>query len=73
MHQFQTRHSELDGFSDFYEREVAPVLRERDVDRKRDVRNGIVGGGLLALIFGAAAAFIYISYEEGVFVIILID
>ena len=64
MHQFQTRHSELDGFSEFFEREIRPTLTERDAVRQRAVRNGFVGGGIVALILAAIGTYLLVNTEE---------
>ena len=64
MHQFRTRHSELDGFSEFFERDIRPTLSERDVVRQRAVRNGFIGGGITALILAAIGTYLLLNTEE---------
>lgn len=71
MHQFQTRHLEFQGFSEFFEREIRPTLSERDAARKRAVRNGFVGGGITALILAAIATWLLLNSDEPGFGIML--
>lgn len=42
MHQFLTRHSEFEGFSEFYDADVRPTLAARDEARKIAVRRSIL-------------------------------
>lgn len=67
MHQFQTRHAELKGFSDYFGREVQPILVERDSERERAVRKGIIGGLIAAACFGAIGAGLFFIIEETFF------
>ncbi len=60
VHQFQTRHPEFAGFSEYYAERIRPELIARDDARKAAVKRGAMAGaatvGALAAI-GALAAF----------------
>lgn len=71
MHQFKTRHRDFDGFSEFYNREVFPVLQERDSERAASVKKGMMGATAWLLIMGCAAAFILLTSGSVVFAIFI--
>jgi len=64
MHQFDTRHAEFDGFSDFYNREVFPVLEERDSVRASAVKKGLISAAISTVFFAACAGFIFWYWQN---------
>lgn len=54
MHQFNTRHSEFDGFSEFFDRDVHPELVARDSARAIAVRKGLISAVVSVIVLGAA-------------------
>jgi len=64
MHQFTTRHAEFDGFSDFFNRDVLPVLEERDSVRASAVKKGLMSAVGSTLFLVAAAAFIFFYWRN---------
>lgn len=61
MHQFDTRHAEFEGFSEFYDREVAPVLSERDSVRRKAVQTGLLWGFIGFIVLFGAGAFVHVT------------
>lgn len=67
MHTFDTRHAAFDGFSEFFDRDVAPILSERDVVRKTAVRKGVLWGVVsFILLFGTGVGIGLNSNLDGV-------
>jgi hypothetical protein len=64
MHQFKTTHTEFDGFSDFFNREVHPELVTRDSVRAKAVRNGLISATISVLILGSAALFTLLYWDN---------
>ena len=59
MHSFNEHHPEFKGFSDYYHREVFPLLAVRDGARKEALRNTVIFGVLIAAI--TIGAVIYLT------------
>ncbi|MGJ8559299.1 MAG: DUF3137 domain-containing protein [Litorimonas sp.] len=64
MHEFQTRHAEFNGFSEFFDREVFPELAARDGVRTKAVRNGIIAGVITTIVVLAIASAVFLKTEE---------
>jgi hypothetical protein len=58
LHDFNIRHPELEGFSDYYAKEVFPFLEEREGLRRSAIRKTFIGSGIFAVIAVAVIAFI---------------
>lgn len=67
MHQFKTTHTEFDGFSEFFNREVHPDLVARDSVRADAVRNGLVYAVMVLLVLGAVALGVLLRFDSVVF------
>ena len=66
MHWFDEHHDAFKGFSLHYHDEVRPELRLRDKDREAALRRGYtVGGAVLAVALGLAAAVMLTSRDLG--------
>jgi len=50
LHQFDEHHAELKGFSEYYHREVFPLLAARDGARKEALRKTLIFGAVIAVI-----------------------
>lgn len=63
MHQFEEHHPELKGFSEYYHREIFPILAVGDGARRQALRKTAIFGGLIAIltIFGA----VYLARLKG--------
>ena len=59
MHPFNEHHAELKGFSEYYHREVFPLLAVREGARKAALRNVVIFGGVIAAI--TIACLVYLT------------
>jgi hypothetical protein len=67
MHQFREHHSEFEGFSDFFARDIHPILAERDVVRKKAVKTGLIGGAVTLLILLSIGGFLLWRFGDSFF------
>lgn len=67
MHQFNTPHSEFDGFSEFFDRDVLPELHARDSVRVGAVRNGLIYALMVLIVLGAVGLGVLIRFDGFVF------
>lgn len=50
LHEFDIRHPELEGFSDYYAKEILPFLQEREGMRQAAIRKTYIGSAIFAVI-----------------------
>jgi len=58
MHQFNEHHAELKGFSDYYHREIFPLLAVKDGARREALRKTLMFGAVIVIITIAGAVFL---------------
>jgi len=65
MHLFKEHHPEFKGFSDYYHREVFPLLAVRDEERREALRKAQIFGSVIVVAAIALATFLYSSGRDG--------
>jgi len=58
MHQFNEHHAELKGFSDYYHREIFPLLAAKDGTRREALRKTLLFGAVIVVITLAVAIYL---------------
>ena len=59
MHSFNEHHPEFKGFSDYYHREVFPLLAVRDGERREALRNTVIFGLIVSVITIFTAVYLF--------------
>ncbi|WP_298913898.1 DUF3137 domain-containing protein [uncultured Algimonas sp.] len=72
MHSFRSKHAEFDGFSEYFARDVRPILKDRDAVRQAAVRKGLIGAVLSTAVLLSVSSLIILYFDNPMFGIFLV-